>query len=145
MFCKKGVLENFTKFTGKLLYQSLYFNKLAGLRPAILLKKETLAQMYFYEFCETFKNTFFIEHHRWLILDNYLSEMFNFLSEQENGSVEICSWLLKLSWRTVSQKILFLIGCYHAPFKFYRNKNEEYPSKTAKSRFPFYRVFLYWD
>ena len=36
---KKGVLENFAKFTGKNLSQSLFFNKVAGLRSAILLKK----------------------------------------------------------------------------------------------------------
>ena len=39
VFCKKGVLRNFTKFTGKHLCQSLFFNKVAGLRPANLLKK----------------------------------------------------------------------------------------------------------
>ena len=39
VFCKKGVLENFTKFTGKHLCQSLLFNKVAGLKPATLLKK----------------------------------------------------------------------------------------------------------
>ena len=33
VFCKKGVLENFTKFTGKHLCQSFFFNKVAGLRP----------------------------------------------------------------------------------------------------------------
>ena len=33
VFCKKGVLRNFTKSTGKHLYQSL--------RPATLLKKDT--------------------------------------------------------------------------------------------------------
>ena len=36
---KKDVLTNFTKFTGKHLCQSLFFNKVAGLRPAFLLKK----------------------------------------------------------------------------------------------------------
>ena len=30
---KKGVLENFTKFTGKHLCQSVFFNKVACLRP----------------------------------------------------------------------------------------------------------------
>ena len=30
--CKKGVLKNFAKFTGKNLSQSLFFNKVAGLR-----------------------------------------------------------------------------------------------------------------
>ena len=29
-FCKKGVLRNFTKFTGKCLCQSLFFNEVAG-------------------------------------------------------------------------------------------------------------------
>ena len=36
---KKGVLRNLTKFTGKHLCQSLFFNKVAGLGPATLLKK----------------------------------------------------------------------------------------------------------
>ena len=31
VFCKKGVLRNFTKFTEKHLCQSLFFNKVAGL------------------------------------------------------------------------------------------------------------------
>ena len=39
VFCKKGVLKNFAKFTGKHLCQSLFSNKVAGLRAATLLKK----------------------------------------------------------------------------------------------------------
>ena len=39
VLCKKGALRNFSKFTGKHLCQSLFFNKVAGLRPATLLKK----------------------------------------------------------------------------------------------------------
>ena len=31
VFCKKGVLRNFVKLTGKHLCQSLFFNKVAGL------------------------------------------------------------------------------------------------------------------
>ena len=46
-----GALENFAKFTGKHLCQSLFFNN--------FIKKETLAQMFSCEFCEIFKNTFF--------------------------------------------------------------------------------------
>ena len=30
VFCKKGVFRNFAKFTGKHLYQSHFFNKVAG-------------------------------------------------------------------------------------------------------------------
>ena len=36
---KKGVLRDFAKFTGKHLCQGLFFNKIAGHRPATLLKK----------------------------------------------------------------------------------------------------------
>ena len=46
---KKGVLRNFTKFTGKYLCQSLF------------IKKETLAHMFSCEFCDISKNTFFAE------------------------------------------------------------------------------------
>ena len=40
MFCKKGVLRNFAKFTGKHLCQSFFFNKVAGL-GSLLLKQPT--------------------------------------------------------------------------------------------------------
>ena len=41
MFCKKEFLRIFAKFTGKKhLYQSLFLNEVAGLRPATLLKKK---------------------------------------------------------------------------------------------------------
>ena len=59
MFCKKSVLTNFVKITGKQLFQSLFFNKVLGLRPATLLKKETLEQVFSCEFYDIFKNTFF--------------------------------------------------------------------------------------
>ena len=39
MFCKKGVLRNIAKLTEKHLRQGLFSNKVAGLRPATLLKK----------------------------------------------------------------------------------------------------------
>ena len=39
VFCKNGVLKNIAKFTGKHLCQRLFFNKVAGPRPATLLKK----------------------------------------------------------------------------------------------------------
>ena len=54
---KKGVLRNFTKFAGKHLCQSLFFNKVDSER-----KKETLAQVFSCEFCEISKKTFFTEH-----------------------------------------------------------------------------------
>ena len=58
MFCKNGVLRNFSKFTRQHLCQSLYFNKVAGL-ACNFIKKETLAQLFSWEFCEISKNNFF--------------------------------------------------------------------------------------
>ena len=49
MFCKKGVLRNLAKFIGKHLCQ-------------------TLAQVFFCEFCEISKNTFFCIAHLWWLL-----------------------------------------------------------------------------
>ena len=57
---RKGILRNIPKLTGKHLCQSLFLNKVAGLRPTTLLKK-TLAQVFFGEFCEISKNTSFQE------------------------------------------------------------------------------------
>ena len=37
VFCKEGVLRNFATFTGKNLYQSFFFNKVAGLRIPFLI------------------------------------------------------------------------------------------------------------
>ena len=68
LFCKKGVLENFKKFTGKHLCRSSLLNKVAGLSPAILLKKETPAQVFSCEFSKKFWNTFSIQHLCWLVL-----------------------------------------------------------------------------
>ena len=46
VFCKKSVLRNFTKFTGKHRRQSLFFNKVAGPRPVTLLKKRLWHRCY---------------------------------------------------------------------------------------------------
>ena len=58
MFCKKAVLRNFAKVTGKHLYQRLFLNKVVDL-ACNFIKKESLAQVFSSEFCEIFKNIFF--------------------------------------------------------------------------------------
>ena len=82
VFCKKDVFRNITKFIGKHLCQSLFFNKIArysqkhhkihwkrlvpeplfykvaGLRLATLLK-EAQAQVFSYEFWKISRNAFF--------------------------------------------------------------------------------------
>ena len=68
VFCKKGVLRNFTKFTGKHRRQSLFFNKVAGLRPVTLLKKRPWHRCFPVNFVKLLRTPFIIEHHWWLLL-----------------------------------------------------------------------------
>ena len=49
VFCKKGILRNFTKFTGNHQHQSLFFNKVAGvLRNFTKFTGKHLCQSLFY-------------------------------------------------------------------------------------------------
>ena len=70
-YIKKDVLKNFTKFTGKHLCQSLFFNKVAGLRPATLLKK-ALWHRYFPVNFVTFSRTPFLHNTFGRVLMNKL-------------------------------------------------------------------------
>ena len=65
MFCKNGVLRNFTKFTGK---QSLIFNKATDLKFATLLKKRLLYRCFPVNFAKFLRTPFLTEHLRWLLL-----------------------------------------------------------------------------
>ena len=56
LVCKNGVIKHFLKFKGKHLCHSLFFNKVAGLKPATLLKKR-LVQVISWNICEIFKNS----------------------------------------------------------------------------------------
>ena len=57
---KKGVLRNFAKFAGKHLCQSLFFNKVAGLR--------LWHRCFPVNFAKFLRTYFFIEHIHWLLL-----------------------------------------------------------------------------
>ena len=56
---KEGILRNFTKFAGKHLCQSLLFNKVAGLRPAALLKKRLWHRCFPVNFVKFLRTPFF--------------------------------------------------------------------------------------
>ena len=60
VFCKKGVLGNFTKFTGKHLWQSLFF--------ATLLKKRVWHRCFPVNFVKFLRTPFYKEHLWWLLL-----------------------------------------------------------------------------
>ena len=61
MFLKKELLKNLTKFKGKHLCWSLFFNKDPGLRPATLLRKR-LQQRFFPWILWSFQEHLFTEH-----------------------------------------------------------------------------------
>ena len=54
VFCKKGAVRNFAKFARKSLCQSFFLVKKESL---YVIKRETLTQVFFSEFCEISKNT----------------------------------------------------------------------------------------
>ena len=63
VFCKRGVLRNFKKLTGKHLHQSLFFNKV----EKALLKKRLWHRCFPVNFVKFPRTPFFIEH-LWLLL-----------------------------------------------------------------------------
>ena len=69
VFCQKSILRNFVKFTGKHLCQSLFFNKVAALRPATLLKMRLRHRCFPVNFVKFVRTPFFIEHLWWLLLE----------------------------------------------------------------------------
>ena len=67
VFCKKGILRNFGKLTGKHLRQRLFLIKWQVYDPQFI-KKETLAQVFSSEFSEISKNT--TKYLWWLLLSH---------------------------------------------------------------------------
>ena len=59
MLLKKDVVKTFEKLREKHLNWGLFFNNVANLQPATLLEKCTLSHVFFCDFCDIFKNTFF--------------------------------------------------------------------------------------
>ena len=74
VFCKKRVLRNFTKFIEKHLCQSLFFNKVAGVRPAALLTKRLWHKCFAVKFVKFLRTSFLTEHFWWLLLNVVMNE-----------------------------------------------------------------------
>ena len=72
VFCKKGVLRNFAKFTGKHRCQTLFFNKVAGLIPATLLKKSLWHKFFTVNFVNFLRTPILTEYLWWLLLKHEL-------------------------------------------------------------------------
>ena len=69
MFCKKGILKNFAKLTGKHLCLSLFLIKLHAWLAA-LLKKRLWYKCFSVNFAKLLRTPFFVQHLRWLLLSD---------------------------------------------------------------------------
>ena len=120
---RKVFLRNFTKFTGKHLCQSLFFNKVAG-AACNFIKKETLAQVLSCKFCEISKNTFCTEH-LWTTASGWFPEDFK---AQNLGSKEN----EKLSFYLFTD-ILWIINTEKSCRHYYSSFSQSLPSTQAST------------
>ena len=89
---KKGVLRNFTKFIVKHVCQSLFFNKVANLRPATLLKKRLWRRCFPVNFTKFLRTSFLQNTSRRLLLS--LSLLFTESSaEADLGLLQHPRWI----------------------------------------------------
>ena len=94
VFCKKGVLRNFTKFTVKHMCQSLFFNKVAGLRPATLLKKRLWHRCFPVNFVK-FLRTFFF--HRTPLVAAFAFNIYEMKSSKNTFPSELLRFIFKIN------------------------------------------------
>ena len=108
MFYKKGVLRNFAKFTGNHLCQrhSFLIN---------FIKKESLPQVLSSEFSEISKNTFFIEHLRWLLLCKviYHHGTSNYIAKGDFDGVQVI--LLQVNIQKKYKLMLLYFSVFELP------------------------------
>ena len=115
-FVRKGVLRNFAKFTGKHLCQSLFFNKVAGLRPATLLKKRLWHRCFPMNFAKFLRTSFLQNTSGRLLLNialklnNRTWKKYKSNSLRENMTLKLVvlqSWIkLQIIKKNLKKKIL---------------------------------------
>ena len=110
-FYKKGFLRNFGKFTGKHLCQSLLFNKVWGIRPAMLLKKKLWHRCFPVNYAKFLRSTFHRTPPGLLLSGNELQNLLKLLFQNSIN----CSFKIPLlkskKWRkgaNLSQKVNIL-------------------------------------
>ena len=105
----KGFLRNFVKCIGKNLCQSLFFNKVAGLRPATSLKKRLWHRCFPVNFAKFLRTPFLLDDSS--VLLTYSVPMFPFyfiVFQSTNCNTILKSMKVKMNISTyeVSQKNL---------------------------------------
>ena len=89
---EKGVFKNFSKFTERHLCQSLFFNKVAGLRLATLLKKTLCHRCFPVNFVKLSRTPFYTE-----ILRTTAFLAYVLLDQRRVGSMKYPSSVFRLS------------------------------------------------
>ena len=85
---RKGVLRNFSKFTGKHLCQGLFFNTVAGLRPATLLKMRLCYRCFPVNFAKFLRTSFLQNTSGRLLVKKSFSKVNCFENFEEDLSCE---------------------------------------------------------
>ena len=93
VFIGKGVLRNFAKLTGKHLCQSLFFNKVAGLRE---ISKNTFSTEHLWKTASLFRTQSNIV--RWCLSRNQHLKVVHYF-RKTNQFVEQLSWLVSIWWQ----------------------------------------------
>ena len=111
VFCRKGILRNFAKFTGKHLYQSLFVNKVVGC--ATLLKKKLLQWCFSINFAKFLRTSCLTEHLLWLILYNKLQSTTNVTVVTVNDNLHNYRWSINtINW--LLGKLFFINSPAHS-------------------------------
>ena len=104
-----GVLSNFAKFTGKHLWQSLFFNKVAGFS----LWTERLWQWYFHvNFVNFLRTPFFIEH-LWVTASVLMREKIEPFTTKYLYHQVLSAWRKSYSGLNLGERcsMLFMFSC----------------------------------
>ena len=89
---KRGVFRNFAKFTGKHLCQSLFFNKVAGLRSANLLKQRLWHRCFPANFAKCLRKSFLQNTSRRLLLEKQKLSVTWHIFSYDTISTNSISW-----------------------------------------------------
>ena len=107
MFCKKGVLRNFGKFTGKHLCQRLFKNKVAGMASD---HRNEVFKIYV-QFDENsaglmkIKTDLLAKRHCWIPIDKTESKIKVELNKDTSPVIQSTQFPLMLSWGCTSHKV----------------------------------------
>ena len=143
---KRGVLRNFAKFTGKHLCQSLFFNKVAGLRPATLLKKILCHRCFLVNFAKflripSLQNTsgqlLLVSFASMKCLLKMMNTSFSFYNIFLRVNLNFLNIMLEIRLRFSSCQIFYLMQGSHIPKNVCFICSNQSPLKLMKNIFCF--------